>query len=95
MPAKRRTDKVLELIWSPLPRGSILRVGTGSGELAHRLVALVWLFVHVAWSRRRRKRYHIGDQMKVILGGRSLVVVSRKTRGSPARAPWSSGRKGR
>jgi len=42
------------------------------------LVGLIWLFVHVFWSRKRRKQYHIHDQMKVILGGRSLVVVSRK-----------------
>jgi len=41
------------------------------------LVGAIWLYVHLFWSRRRREAYHIGEQMRVILGGRSLVVVAR------------------
>jgi len=43
------------------------------------LVGLIWLYLHAFWSRKRRERYHVAAQMKVILGGRSLVAVSRKT----------------
>ena len=42
----------------------------------------VWLVTHMFWSESRRSRYHIADQMKVILGGRSLIVVSRKRLGA-------------
>jgi len=45
------------------------------------LVALIWLYLHVFWSRKRRERYHLAEQMKVIMGGRSLVAVSRKAEG--------------
>ena len=51
------------------------------------LVAFIWLIVHVLWSRARRRRYHISEQMKVILGGRSLVVLSRKAHESAGPRP--------
>lgn len=42
------------------------------------LAALVYLFVHAFWSAQRRREYHIREQMRVILGGSFLLVVSRK-----------------
>jgi SAM-dependent methyltransferase len=45
------------------------------------LAGVVWLIAYVFYSRRRRERYHIADQMKTILGGRGLVTLSRKALG--------------
>ena len=42
------------------------------------IVILIWLYVHIWWTHKRREAYRIRDQMNVILGGRTLVVVSRK-----------------
>jgi SAM-dependent methyltransferase len=42
------------------------------------IVILIWLYVHLLWTHKRREAYRIRDQMNVILGGRTLVVVSRK-----------------
>jgi len=44
-------------------------------------VGLLWIVAHVFCSRERRERYHLGDQMRIILGGRGLVTVSRKVLG--------------
>lgn len=50
------------------------------------LAGLIWLYVRLLWSADRRRKYHIDEQMKVILGGRGLITVSRKLLG-PADAP--------
>ncbi len=42
------------------------------------VVALIWLTLRCLWSRARRQTYLVREQMKLILGGRSLITVSRK-----------------
>ncbi len=51
------------------------------------LVGVIWLFLHVFWSRSRRREYHVSDQMRVILGGRSLALVARKRTQANAGGP--------
>lgn len=52
------------------------------GLLLAPVAALIWLVAYVLWSPSRRRAYHMRDQMKTVLGGRSLVTVSRKVLGA-------------
>jgi SAM-dependent methyltransferase len=42
------------------------------------LAGLILFIVYGLWSSERREKYHISDQVKTLLGGRSLVWLSEK-----------------
>jgi len=50
------------------------------------MVAGIWLFVHLFWSASRRQAYLVPDHFRLILGGRNLIILSRKRMGAAGHA---------